>query len=439
MSEDVLNVLQFSIIRFIFLFIITLYVYYSFAKNKSMIDKFSLFVIICLIFIYSGIGASFSIVPTEYIFFYVTYIFFFSFSFSKTAFVKFISPVDTLAYDKIMAKLIINKRISRIIIYLFICLSLLNALYPGFNILRLFILKKPELIFDLSEIPSRDLLQSLLYYILMLLQPFYFISLSTYKDKSLKFFIALFLPIYFSYTLGGYVARSTLIPYFAIFIVTMYVFNEKYRRIIVWLSIISFIPILLLLYYFTIWRAGDSVATDMTNSNALISLFAQEATYPLLYKTLSESSNHFETINFFKWLFTLPIPSFLKGSSYSIYINYEFTEIITGQSRDSSGFSVLLPGVVTESFFIFGKYFNFIMPLITGWLLGSLYRMISSNSLFFILKLYFILMLFPLLARAGGGSALPIIVNSFMVFYLVLFWVKRVVIKRNHKYSSDSI
>lgn len=435
MIENAFQVLEFSIFRFSILFILTILIYRYFTRGLQKLDRFAVFIFVSLLFIYSGLGASFSMVPFEYIIFYFIYIIFFLYFFSKIAFKKFVPVKVEFKYEQKLDHYFSNKNSTKVIV-LFLTLSLFNNLYPDFNILSFFSFKKPQLIFDVSEGLKRDFIQTLLFYITYLLQPFYFIALYKYRQKPLKFFILLFLPLYFIYSTSGYIARSTLAPYFVLFILTTYLFNEKYRKSIILGSILLFIPFVSILFYFSIWRAGGD-SNDISIKDAIFTLFAQETYYPILYKFLKESTYNFETINFFKWLFTLPIPSFLKGPSFSIYVNYEFTEILTGGSRNSQGFSVLLPGLVTEAFYLFGKYFIFVVPIIAGSIMGFLYKILCSNKALIVLQLYFILMLFPLLTRAGIISTIPPVINSFLVLYIFLIWAKQKS-KSNNQIKFDS-
>jgi hypothetical protein len=171
-------------------------------------------------------------------------------------------------------------------------------------------------------------------------------------------------------------------------------------------------------------RIGNDSELTISLSKALEILIGQETSYPLLFDKVYNFNIPFQGYNFFMWILTLPIPSFIKGNAFSLEVNYLFTELITGKSKNSKDLYILLPGLVTESYIVFGRYLFFLMPLIGATITGFLYRIIKSPIEFLPLRVYFIFMFIPLIARAGLNSAIPVAINGF-IFFICFLFIKR--------------
>lgn len=409
-SED----LNFNYLVFILNIVLSIIIYIYYYSKFSGLDKLFLTVFSVLYYLYSGFGASFEVVPLYYSLMYNVYFWVFLFFFYRTINVKKNEPNE--------GKIIFLKRHATVFIFCYIFLSFINAGYPDFSLSKLFIIKAPSLEFDLADgiAFNQTPVKKVLSYFLLFIQPFYLISLIKFKNHPLRLFLCLFVPIYFYYTLGGYVARSYLVPYLAIYLFILYNYNQYLRIYIKYGTLLS-IPLLIIgLYQFSEVRIGHDVNISISFFDIFKVLFFQETTYPILFSNIYYLDLSNKTLDFLLWLFTLPIPSFLKGTQFGLEINYYFTELLTGKNKTSDGLSIFLPGNVTESYLVFGKYFFFLLPVFGGVILGYLYRLLSISDHFTTLKIYFIFMLIPLVARASLNAAIPIAINGFLVFYLFL-------------------
>jgi hypothetical protein len=409
-SED----LSFNYLVFILNIILSLLIYLYYYKKLIGLDKLFLTIFSILFYFYSGFGASFEVVPLYYSFMYNTYFFIFLFFFFYASnFKRPTSPEH---------KISIIKCNSNLIIFGYIFFSFLNAGYPDFRLIKLFSIQPPNLTFELSDAIdfNQSPIKKILSYFLLFIQPFYLVSLIKFKNQPLWLFFCLFAPIYFYYTLGGYVARSYLLPYLAIYLFILYNYNHKLRFYIKYGTLLLIPSLIIWLYKFSEARIGHDVNISISFTDLFKIIFFQETTYPILFSNIYSLNLDNKIIDFFIWLFTLPIPSFLKGSQVGLEINYYFTELLTGKDKTSGSLSVFLPGNVTEAYLIFGKYLFFLLPVFGGMILGYLYRILSSSNYFTILKIYFIFMMVPLVTRAGLNSAVPLAINGFLVFYLFL-------------------
>lgn len=413
---DIFDFIEINWWIFVFNIITTVSMFFLFKKRMEMVDVIMLFSTIFFIYFYSGLGASFQIVPIYYTFMYnvllLMYLSAFKFS------MKFKTPKPSEFSLKILFKY------YKVIIYFFILLSFVNAGYPSFNIIKLIKPSSPVLNFDLTSSSSSNAFKSILYYIILILEPFYLVSLFRYRDKPFKLFILLFLPLYFYFSLGGYVARSTLLPYLFIYFYLIYLYNPQYRNKIKYFGLISFLPLVILAFYYSEIRIGNE-SSSFDPISIIGTVFIQEGVFPLYFAQIYKMNLDTQIFQFFKWLLVLPVPSFLKGDSFGLYVNQYFTELITGKNKYSEGFSILLPGNVTESFLIFGKYLFFLLPLISGCINGLIYKLFKSSQTFIPLRIYFIFMFIPLFSRASFNSAIPVAINGYLIFIFFVFFKYR--------------
>ena len=389
---------------------------YLYLQNRFRgIDRVFLLFSLFLFFVYSGFGAAFEKVPLFYTFMYIIFIlvYFFTFSFTQKIIVKHIKS-DKIFYFR---------RLSFIFLFMYLFLTFLNAGYPSFNLIKLINPSAPVLEFDLTVSIKDNTFKNLLYYLLLFIQPFYLISIYKYRFSPFKSFLLYLLPLYFYYTLGGYVARSYLLPYLFMFFFTIYYYRIDLRKPLKIIVITSLLPLLIFSFYFAEWRLGHETSNISIIDIVSIIIF-QETSFPLHYIELSNLVFETQILDFFKWLLMLPIPSFLKGSGYSIDVNNYFTTLITGTDIYTKGYFVLLPGPVLESYLIFGKYLFFLLPFFGGLITGFLYKLFNLTDDFLILKIYFIFMFMPLIARAGFFSAIPVAINGFLLFYLFILLLK---------------
>jgi hypothetical protein len=177
-----------------------------------------------------------------------------------------------------------------------------------------------------------------------------------------------------------------------------------------------------MLYNYTLIRLGGN-PQNTTLTQALLGLFSQELTFPIFFTDVYLYDLKQDISHFFLWIAALPFPNFLKGSSFDYTGNYDIAEIILKLPKNDSKYYVLLTGMATESIYVFGRYFAFLMPIICGIILGFVYRIICFSKHFNILRIFFIFFICFNFARAGTGYAFPAVISAFLLFYLVVLWI----------------
>ena len=242
------------------------------------------------------------------------------------------------------------------------------------------------------------------------------------------FFLSFF-PFYIDFSSSGYLARSTVLAFLIIYILAIYYFNPNLRRKIriVLLIGIPFLVIGLSLYTFI--RLG--MEADRSIGDAVALLAYQETSYPTHFGVINKQPESFDLFqDYIQWLITLPLPGFLKDSTKDYFFNAIFTERLYGIIRGTQGFYVLLPGVVNEGLFIFGKWLFPLHAVILGLFVGTTYRIVKYKEEFF-LFLYVSVFLASLIARAGTVSTYPVYLKDLLMFELAVIFVS--CLKKNYK------
>lgn len=382
------------------------------------IPMFLIIFLLLLFYVYSGFGASFDLVPWQYTFYYNIFIgvffTFFTFTYKRTNFR--IKNVDSLFL-----------KLNLFPLY-FLLLVLFNTSYPLFDLKKLIIPETLSLNKDIiySVSPKSfgvDSIKVISGYLILILTPFYYLSLYGFRDKPFKLFLLLFFPIYISYSFSGYVGRSTLVPYLFIYLSTLYTFRPDLRRIMIVVVSVCMAPLIFFLYYYSESRLGHGYE-NVTFSDAITIISGQELSFPRHYLDLINYSFDYKIIDYFIWLFTLPFPGFLKNNLVNLNVNFDFSSFILGIDVSSTDFFVLLPGLVNESIFIFGFKLFWINALVGGVVFGTMFKIVSTIPNFSVIKSYFIFFIIPLAARAGFFSSIPLIVNGFIVFFILIFFSK---------------
>ncbi len=139
--------------------------------------------------------------------------------------------------------------------------------------------------------------------------------------------------------------------------------------------------------------------------------------------TVLEAGARVDIGAYFTWIATLPIPKVLTGDIEGARINYEISEIVLGLPIGSPGWYVVLPGLVVESVYIYGRYFFWLHGIFLGIMAAFFARIAERVPQFLFLYLYIVLMFAYVLNRAGISALLPTIINEFLFFYLFLFFV----------------
>ncbi len=391
-------------------------------KIYDRLEKAYLTIIYWGLYFYGGVGASSYEVEWIYSVYFLIFISVFVFFYRlkyvfphavKNAIGRFYNARGATIFDKPASAS------AFIYIYLLICLT--SLIYPSFKLLNLVHPPAPDLITALLgtiETPSNiNIVSKLFFYLTLLLYPLYLLCLNNFATKPLKLIIFLFIPLYIDYCATAYVGRGLILIDLAVWLLTVYKYNKKIRvPLITGFCILT--PLLLVIAYsYSIARAGGEYNVTLSD-NAIETLFYQEVNFAEGFKDVVNSGQHINLPGFMVWLVTLPIPKFLIGGVNVPIITFELSEIVIGMNRHDEGFWVKLTGYVTESYYIFGKYFFWVEALMVAWLAKAIFyflRNIKGNA---VLVYYVALQFGFMFSRAGLASVMPTFLNGFLALYV---------------------
>ena len=212
--------------------------------------------------------------------------------------------------------------------------------------------------------------------------------------------------MYLKFALEQYIGRSGMI-YNLLFILLIVVYDRKGRNMLN-----EFI------------RLGLSI-DSINSSNAIQTLIWQETNYGKYYQTLVELHSGDAFLNWFLWLVTLPLPSFLFSfKSNLLLVNQILSEYVTGVAYGHMYYSVKLPSLFGESLYVFGSVFFWIHAALIGIFLNKYCGMLEKHSELGVLNIY-IAASCLLIGRGGSSSLFPQAVNLIVFYSMIMFILHR--------------
>lgn len=396
----------------------TLIPFYWVFKLKEFNARVYFASIVFFLFIYSGAGVGLIGVHNSYWIYYLAYT-------ASVSIGVFCSKWNNKSNvrEKTSFKLtsLINKYGNTIII-IFILLNFATLLYPEFLLHRIINPPRPDLssnfalkFMDINE----TFYEKALYYIIQLITPFFFLALFKYRSKLIKFSVLLIIQPYVTYCKDGYIGRGSMILYLFVIVVAMYKYKPKFRKVLIPVVLI-FIPSFII---FIVGYASIRLGSDADNIGALSAieqLVHDETSYPLWFSTIYNNPFNINSfINYIIWFFTLPLPGFLKGghSPQGLAIS----ELLLGVGRNQRGFYILLPGIVGESVYHFGKYFFWCHGILMGFLIGKVYKFLNKYKQFSILLIYTTFQVSYMMNRGGTASSYSFILKHLVYFCIIIY------------------
>lgn len=317
-------------------------------------------------------------------------------------------------------------------------------LYP----LYLIVIRRPNLdeflllrlqiddIFARRESLKDSSIDKILYYLNLLAFPFFFILCNyLYEKKKILSIMLVFLWFYLDTLSLGYVSRYQIVVF--IFFIGLIAYKEKMEKnnntflfhyfAGVTLVFVCLMPLLLAYQYI---RMGVN-AEVYGIFDSFIELFTTETTYGRYYSKAIGMHEPIFFVEFFEWIFTLPIPSFIKNNIFNsnFAVNSIFTQEITGLSYGDFGYSIKLPSILGESFIIYGKYFFWVHGIFFGLFLSLICFMLQKRKDLSILNIYFASLLLSA-GRGGVAYFVGVVINSLfsiVVFLILQRYLKKVI------------
>ncbi len=313
----------------------------------------------------------------------------------------------------------------RWVIVIYVATYIFPLIWPNFILMNVLQPAAPDIrdVFLQRVQVDRDSLSAIIGYLNILLTPFYYIAIYRWRnDFRIIAFITVLL-LYLQYVNGYYIGRGTVMLNLVLLAMAIWFYRPNYRIRLVAFIIFSAPFLLYGLYLYSIVRIGG-VADGLGISESIRFLLDEEFGFPRnAGMALLESNKHVDLGKYFLWIVTLPIPKILIGAIDVARLNYEISSIVLGIPISESGWYVVLPGVVGESFYIFGAKLFWIHGIMLGFLSAALARIIGRVKELFFLQLYTVLLFAYVLNRAGIGALLPTVINGYLLFFMYC-WIR---------------
>ncbi len=417
--------------RLLLIILVTILPFVWIFKLKDFNSRLFFGLFLVAFFTYSGLGGSLGDIDKHYFIYYFVYTICISFG-------LFLGKGRiTNIGNSVLTNYSLSKLISKYgttIIVVFLILNLTTLIYPNFLLYRLIVPPAPDLSSFFSErfgTNESTFVESVIYYMLSILAPFFFLSLYKYRNKAFVLtFLLLSIP-YIEYCKNGYIGRKDIILYLIILIATLYKFNPKLRKALI-ISLTIFFPTLIIfMVNYTQIRIGGTASVD-NSFKALETLTYSESYYPLWFSTIyNEPFDPNNLFAYLKWLFSLPLPGFLKGDAG--LRGDELAGLLLDVDPGQRGFYIVLPGLVGESVYYFGKYFFWIHSFIVGLLIGYTFRVLNRHREMSVLLFNATFILSYFINRGGTGSGLPYILKVLLIFFIILYFYSRYTFKYDKK------
>ncbi len=398
----------------LYLLIATIAIFWWLFRVKDRTLKVFYLIFVLFLYVYCGIGVCYEEEPDKgYIATYLVYAVTLSISFRCFGRwkVKVPSNSNINAFSEKLA-------IPIVAIYLTLCLiplgqsgNLSNLVHPPMPDLGAITSER-----DYSVNAISNIADSVKYFVYV----FYFLSLFKYVKKPFVISLLLLLPMYISYCNSGYAARSGTATQVFLVLCVIYYFYPKYRKLILITTLIAIPGVIVFFVAYTNIRMGGVVESIGVWESFQL-LLESESYYPQWYESIKEGNTY--VTNYLYWLFTLPLPGFMKPFDINVNFNALFTADSLGIPLTSVQ-SVSLPGLVNEGVFIFGKYFFFIHAMIFAFVFSLTYNTLRVNRRNTI-ALFAMMSEFSMLSCRGGTAVYSMAIKVLFVLFLFYVFIPR--------------
>jgi hypothetical protein len=257
-------------------------------------------------------------------------------------------------------------------------------------------------------------------YARLLLTPFFYIALFRYRKRITLLSGVLATVIYLQYVEAAYVGRSQILVASLIVLITAWLHKPDARGRTVLIGTAMLLAGLLGSYVYGIVRIGGTVG-DVKFPHAALSVLKSETAFPRdVGAKLIDSSARANLAEYVIWAVTLPVPKVVSGPIEGARVNYEISRLVLNRSPGDPGWHIVLPGLVAEGVYLFGKEFFWVHGFLIGMLAAIMVRLLQWAAALRILLIYVAVLFGYVLNRGGIASVLPILVNEFMLLYIFL-------------------
>lgn len=372
--------------------------------------------------LYSGIGASYRSVPSQYVTYY--FIFLIAFCISYRLFLIIWLPVGHRIgrIVSIRSCSIDYQKRWGIIVLCYIVLQAAPLIYPNF---RLSLLINPPHVDLIKHFANGAELQTdaflkLAFYAQLLLTPFFYIALFKCRKNIIYIIIIISLLLYIRYVDIAYISRGALLISLILICFTIWYF-KPWLRVPMVIFGVAMLPLLFVaLYSYQVVRVGGEV-DKVDIKSAAEAILDVEAGFPRdVGVPIIESGRRADFGQYIKWIATIPIPKIITGPISGSRVNTEISEIVLGKAVGEPGYYVVLPGLVSEAIYLYGTWWYWLHAVFISAMMALFVRVFERVPQAFFILLSTGLSFAYDLNRGGIGAFLPDFINSFLLFF---FWL----------------
>lgn len=371
--------------------------------------------------LYSGVGAAYPSVPWDYLVYYFGLVVAF-----VVAFRFFCTVLAGLSRQagRVLPNLLAGVDRSSTwgaVAWLYLVLHVVPLLYPENRLHLLFSPPSPDLTSVWAtrwQSQEPDVLLKLLQYVMLLLKPFFYVTLYRFRNRMLQLIVMQIAILYLQYVSVGYIGRGDVLLALVLVWLAIWVYRPRRRPALVVTAVIGLPVILVVSYVYGVVRIGGEVG-DVSLWDAMLEIVETETSFPRdVGMPIIESGHRVDMMGYIRWIATLPIPKILTGEIPGARVNYEISQYVLGVGPGEPGWYVVLPGLVAESVYIYGPYFFWLHGFFVAFWAALVTRLVERTPQLLFLACQYVLLFAYVLNRGGIAALLPVVTNEFMLFYV---------------------
>lgn len=381
---------------------------------------------------YAGTSIANSEIPKLYAILYFIFLLTFCISYRiHYIALKPLQRVSSKSMEEFLTPILTN-RASSIVIAAYLLVTIVPLLVPTFRLGLLVNPPQPDLteLFSVRLIGEQknDTVRAALL-LKTLATPIFYLAIYSMRRNLLKVCAILFLVFYIEYLDVAYKSRGELIVCTFPLAYYLWMCVPKYRKMMILIGVFCAPFFFQLFDFYELVRLGEGVTSlDISFINSIERLLLAESSFvEIAGLSIIYSDARADLWSYFVWMVTLPLPKLFTGDFSDIRINTELSMLALNLTPDQKGFFILLPGVIAESVYLFGRGYFWLHAIFMGFMVAFLTRVFQGGEKFVFLAGYIGIVLMYNFNRGGIASTLPIITNHLLVLYAVmlLFAIKK--------------
>lgn len=324
---------------------------------------------------------------------------------------------------------------TRIFSLIYIITFFIPLLYPTNRLADIF---KPSLLIEkYSAVRSStnvELKSDSIYYVTTnfirtLCLPYFYIYLYSIRKKSAQVISIYIFVAYLDAINLNYISRNEIIVilgFIFLYLYTEKILPKKFLITALFISIPFVIITLNVLKY-----ARNSLDFNTSFIISLSDIFLSETNFVLNYNRASLLSDSISPIQYYIYVLTCFIPSFIRNrfGIYTINLQEIHSNTLLNLKYGEESYYIILTSVLGEGIIVFNKYFAWIYMIIFALILNWFAERINRNDCMSLLFIYFIL---DILRDMRGGSQFIITRwgSSFVPLLIISYLFRQLIVKR---------